>query len=255
MFSRATIIKLVEALNFQTHAEVEKFSLQFGLEDVISGAYIEEKEVSLEKHLIMNPEAIGPSDSNLCVEIIEYLLAGYRGYDDAVEHFSILANSLDRDGYALHDNGIKRKLPSVLPILKQEDELCSLLDEFGFAIAKGHYEQAVAAHAKGEWAAANAQLRSFVEDFFNRVQEKVSPGEYSTSHARREALAKKGFFNSDLNEWSNRGNGFVQGFWKRLPPEGSHPGLSGKDDSTFRLHMVIVVVHYFITRLKAKLWE
>ena len=46
MFSRNTIVKLVDALNFQTYSEVEKFALQFGLEDVIKGSYIKEKEAS-----------------------------------------------------------------------------------------------------------------------------------------------------------------------------------------------------------------
>ena len=44
MFSRTTIVKLVEFLAFQTHAEVEKFALEFGLENVITGSYINEKE-------------------------------------------------------------------------------------------------------------------------------------------------------------------------------------------------------------------
>jgi hypothetical protein len=159
--------------------------------------------------------------------------------------------SLDRDGFELTDTGLRRKLPAMLPVVAQEDQLTSLLRKFGFGIAVGHYEQAVAAHARGEWAAANAQLRSFVEDFFNRVQEIVCPGQFSSSNDRRIALAKAGFFIKEYNEYLFNGSGFVEGFWKRLHPEGSHPGLSEQADSTFRLHLVILVIHFFVTRLEA----
>lgn len=52
MFSRTTHMQIIEALQLQTHAEMEKFALEFGLEDVISGKYKKEKEVSIMKHLI-----------------------------------------------------------------------------------------------------------------------------------------------------------------------------------------------------------
>jgi len=127
-----------------------------------------------------------------------------------------------------------------------------LLDRFEYFVAKGHYEQAVSAHTRGDWAAANSQLRNFVEEVFDRFAEAVEPGSYSSSHNRREALGKANFFRPDLNEWSSDGKGFVQGFWKRLHPQGAHPGLSEKEDSTFRLHLVIVVMHYFVKRFE--LW-
>ena len=136
--------------------------------------------------------------------------------------------------------------------MKEENELINVLDRYGYSVAKGHYEQAVAAHTRGDWAASNSQLRSFVEEFFNRVAEIMVSGSYSSGHQCQQALAKIGFFQSDLNEWLDDGKGFVQGFWKRLHPQGSHPGLSEKEDSTFRMHIVIVVLHYFAKRLDAQ---
>lgn len=250
MFSRKTILELVKALNFKTHDEADRFSIEFGLENVISGTYLKEKETSIAKYLIANADALGPNGSAMAIEVIEYAIKNHRGYSLG-ESYPDLVNSLDRDGFEFTDTGLRRKLPAMLPVVEQEDQLTSLLRKFGFGTAVGHYEQAVAAHARGEWAAANAQLRSFVEDFFNRAQEIVCPGQFSSSNERRIALAKAGFFIKEYNEYLFNGSGFVEGFWKRLHPEGSHPGLSEQADSTFRLHLVILVVHFFVTRLEA----
>ena len=40
MFSRKTILEIVAALKFGTHDEVERFSLEFELDGVISGSYV-----------------------------------------------------------------------------------------------------------------------------------------------------------------------------------------------------------------------
>lgn len=250
IFSRKTILEIIKALNFRTYDEVDRFSLELGIDNVISGNYLKEKETSIAKHLIANPEVLGPNGSVLVIEIIEYIANNHRSSESLIERYPDLSNSLDRDGYELTDIGVRRKLPAELPLVEQEDQLITHLDKLGFGTAKGHYEQAIAAHARGEWAATNAQLRSFVEEFFNKAQSIVCPGQHATSIDRRIALAKAGFFIREYNEFLFNGTGFVEGFWKRLHPEGSHPGLSEQSDSTFRLHLVILVVHYFIERLE-----
>lgn len=108
-----------------------------------------------------------------------------------------------------------------------------------------------------DWAAANAQLRSFVEELFDRIAEHLSDGkseDLKTSHARRVWLAKSTppFFDPELNEWDLHGlGGFMQGFWRRLHPQGSHPGLSDEADCTLRLHLVIIVAEHFLQRFDA----
>ncbi len=250
MFSKKTILEIVKALNFQTHDEVERFSIEFDIEDAISGRYVKEKVTSIAKYLISNPEALGPNGSVLPIELLEYAIKNYSGFKPFSEKYPELAHSLDRDGFELTNEGVRRKLPEILPTVEQENQLISLLEKHGFDIAKGHYEQAVAAHARGEWAAANAQLRTFVEEFFNKTQSIICPGHYSSSNERKIALAKAGFFIAEYNEYLFNGTGFVEGFWKRLHSEGSHPGLSEQSDCTFRLHLVILVIHHFLMRLE-----
>lgn len=249
MFSRKTIIEMVNALNLKTHEEIERFALEFVLEDKVSGEYVKAKCTSISKYIILNSDSLGPNGANICIEIIEHIIAQYSDMEPFEVVYSELINLLDKDGYDLTSISIVKKLPSEIPVVEQENELIRILDELNFPVSKGHYEQAISCHARGEWAAANSQLRSFVEDFFNMAQTIVIPGEYSSSHAKKEALAHAGFFNNTYNEFCFNGQGFVEGFWKRLHPEGSHPGLSEQDDSTFRLHLVILVMNHYIRRL------
>ena len=247
MLSRKTILTLVDAFDFRTHDEVERFCVEFEIEQVIDNlSYIKKKETAISKHIIANEEAKGPSGSALVVEVIEYLLKNkYR----TGERFQQFEHYLKKDGYLLTENSIRASLPSQIPLVETEDRLVEILKTRGFDIALGHYEQALAAHGRGEWAAANAQLRSFVEEFFNKIHSLINAGNATQSQARKAELANIGFFSKEYNEFLHNGTGFVEGFWKRLHPEGSHPGLSEHDDSTFRLHLVLLVLHYFAERL------
>lgn len=249
MFSRTTVFELVAALNFRTYDEINRFCLKFGLEESNSGRYVKERSTSIIRYLIATPDALGPNGSALVIEIIEHLVQQCQGNEAPSEAYPGLAHSLDRDGYELTDSGIRRKLPAELPLVEQEDQLIYLLEKHNFDTARGHYEQAVEAHARGKWASANAQLRSFVEEFFNKACDVLCPIESGSSQEKKIALTKVGFFAVEYNEFLFNGTGFVEGFCKRLHPQGSHPGLSESSDSTFRLHLVILVVHYFISRL------
>jgi hypothetical protein len=256
-FSRQTILDLIHAHRFRTHAEVEKFALRFSLEGAIRSPWISGKEADIAHRLIENPDAKGPKGAPLVFEIIEQLITDRCGYSLPEECFPDLVNALTRDGFVISDGHLARSLPSEIPVASQQDELVAMLDRFGFETAKGHYLQAVAAHSRGDWAAANSQLRSFIEELFDRIAERLVPGgiaSLASSENRRQALAARnvGFFMPALNEWAADGKGFIQGFWRRLHPQGSHPGLSDEQDSSFRLHMVILVAHHYLRRLSER---
>ncbi|MBY8058927.1 hypothetical protein LZT09_20335 [Vibrio fluvialis] len=246
MFSRTTILELIKALNFRTHDEIERFAFELGMDGVVQGEYIKQKETSISKYLVKNAGTKGPSGSDLMIDVVEYLLknAPYSSYK-----YTALENALEKDGYELTETSVRKSLPSQIPLAENEDNLVKILKKRSFNIALGHYEQAIAAHGRGEWAAANAQLRSFVEEFFNRVHALINAGSATDTQQRKIELAKIGFFDANYNEFLHNGTGFVEGFWKRLHPQGSHPGLSEQADSTFRLHLVLLVIHYFAERL------
>lgn len=262
-FSRYTIIKAFDLLfsRIRTHAELDRFMLLFGLEDrFYSKPYLNAKIVGLMTYCIQNPLEIGPKGGNLIFELIEYIIIeAVNRYQYETDDFVELENSLKRDGYTIQDKKLRSALPESVQLPEKENELFSLLDKFNFTTEKGHLEQAISAHARGDWASANAQLRSFMEGLFDSIAEKLAPNQGAlpqTGHPRRNWLSNNPtppFFQADLNEWQGDGKGFVQGLFRRLHPQGSHPGLSDEDDSTFRLHLMLLTALHYLRRLSGRL--
>jgi hypothetical protein len=125
-----------------------------------------------------------------------------------------------------------------------------------FATPLGHLDQAIAAHARGDWAAANGQSRCFLESLLDEIA-------YVLVRIRHEARTKgkhverllqnlqPPFLCVNLFEWGNQGKNLVNGVFKRLNPQGAHPGLSDEEDSTFRLHLVLLLGRVFLRRFDA----
>ena len=252
-FSRSTIVELVDALRFSSHAEIELFLIRFEMEDADNHGTLDPRKLGIVKYLIETPDKNGPNGANLVFEIIEYLLEKHHSQDPN-ELFPRLVHSLKRNGYIIENNKLNTMLPEELEIARTEDELTTLLEQFGFAIAKGHFVQAVSAHSRGDWAAANSQLRSFIESLFNSIADTLSHDKTrlpQNSYGRWKFLTTLNppFWLTTLNEWESTGKGFVQGFWYRLHPSGSHPGLSDEDDSSFGLYLVIIVASHYLRRL------
>ena len=168
------------------------------------------------------------------------------------------ARGVARDGYVLvwDENGrnpsLRAALPQEIQLPETDDEVHELLKQFQFATPLGHLDQAIEAHTRGDWAAANGQLRTFLESLFDDIARNVKPQEAAqrpSSENRRALLADIGFLASDRNEWTTDGKNYINGLFKMLHTEGSHPGLSDEDHSTFRLHVVLVTARTFLRRL------
>jgi hypothetical protein len=256
-FSRNTVVELVDALAFSSHAQIETFLIRFEMEEADNRSTLDPRTIGIIKYLIDHPDKTGPFGANLVVEILEYLIETRCHYQEPEEVFPRLVRSLKRNGYLIENGNLQTMLPEDLQMSRIEDELTTLLDQFGFSTAKGHFTQAVSTYTRGEWAAANAQLRSFVESLFDSIAKLLVDDKTelpSTSHGRRELLTKLNppFLLVDLNEWESNGKGFVQGFWNRLHPQGSHPGLSDEEDGTFRLYLVIIIASHYLRRLNTR---
>ena len=264
LFSRNTIIEAIWLLEFFTHAELDRLLFKYRLERIVHQE-LGSKTAKLNaviKYLIDNPDEKGPSGANITFEIIEDELSSIPSnvYSPLVnKHRPRLLNSLKRDGYIVTYKGkLKTLLPESIKLVEKENELNSLLDKFRFKTTRGHMDQAISAHAMGNWASANAQLRSFMESLFDSIADKLVGNKTTlppSGHQRRELLAKLNppFLLPALNEWeiSDKG-GFLQGLLRRLHPQGSHPGLSDEEDSTFRLHLVILTASYYLRRFDSR---
>lgn len=164
-----------------------------------------------------------------------------------------LRRRLETDGFTVSGGKLRASLPLDVDLPAAQDELHRLLIKHKFSTALGHLDQALDAHARGKWASANSQIRPFFDSLFDEICERIDQGTKAlgSGQPRRTQLAAKGFFSRDLNEWSDSGQGFMNGLAKRLHPQGSHPGLSDPDDSTFRLHVVLLTARLFLRRFDA----
>jgi hypothetical protein len=157
---------------------------------------------------------------------------------------------LEMDGFVISGGKLRASLPDDVDLPATQDELHRLLTKHKMSMALGHLDQALHAHAKGKWASANGQIRTFFDALLDESCERIEPNAKAlgSGQPRRTQLAAKGFLSRELNEWGDNGLAFINGLVKRLHPQGSHPGLSDPDDSTFRLHVVLLTARFFLRR-------
>jgi hypothetical protein len=158
-----------------------------------------------------------------------------------------------RDGFTVVDRTLRSVVPVELGIAVAEDEVSRILFQPVFEVSRGHLTQALHAHGRGDWAAANGQTRVFYEALLDDLAKAIDPAMAAqSSEGRRQRSATDGILRTDLNEWGGEGKNFINGLMKRLHPEGAHPGLSSGKDSTFRLHVVLLTARLLLERWEAR---
>lgn len=256
-FTRPSVLHAANLLarRYSTHAKFDNLMLQFGVENSIRPGYLQAKANDLIRFADAHPDHETPDGREIAAAIVEEALAAGPGASEDEE----LNRALNRDGYVIAASGneglvLQAMMPPVADLATASDEIHVLLDKLGMQTAKGHLDQAIDNHGRGQWAAANAQLRTFLEDMFNEIARRLAPTKASgcSSENLRQLLAKTSppFLSSDLGEWSPDGKSFVNGLFKRMHGHGSHPGLSEEDDCTFRLHLVLVAARHYLRRAR-----
>lgn len=147
---------------------------------------------------------------------------------------------------------LRRGMPELVDLPAGDDQVHQVLQRYGFARSQGHLDQAIDAHTRGDWAAANAQIRTFMESLFLEIAGRVEPSDLVASQGLNnafQALAKREFLSEPRAEWNQDGKGMLNGLLKMLNSEGSHKGLSDEDHSTFRLHLALVTARTVLNRL------
>lgn len=267
-FSRRTVIAAIDLMGVDrrfTHAALTAFLIELG-----TGVYpyVRDEPVSFAKRLndlkqFVDANPAHPVDGEPVEDIIVRRAVVSLPRAERRNAWSppplptpeadAFRRALEQDGFVISEGALRRTMPVDVGLPAAESELARLLSKHGFAVAKGHLEQAFDNHAQGNWAAANSQVRSFLEGLLDEIAVQIDPVTASgTSENRRAALAKAGFLSPELNEWSNDGKNFINGLMKRLHPQGAHPGLSDEDDSTFRLHIVLLTARLLLARYDAR---
>lgn len=261
-FSRRTILAATDLMANWGHTNIDRFALEHALEETVRGSSMANKALALGRHLVSHPNTLNEDGVNMTDAIVSELVAGalqnsLDGYprefsfDVFRERYPALHRGLERDGFTVEDGQLRRALPRELDLPAADDEVHTLLDRYGFGVAKGHLDQGIAAHARGDWAAANGQFRPFIENLFDVIAEHLGAATVPAGNQRRIWLANRNppFLLATLNEWDGQGHGFIEAFFRRLHPAGAHPGLSDEDDSTFRLHLVLLVARNLLRRI------
>jgi hypothetical protein len=265
-FSRRTVIAAIQLMASFNHAELTLFLQKLGpglAARVGEGGYISQR---LNRLIALAVEELPPNYpieggdvlQDALVEHAVTLLPGYGyGSDDPAQNVSGLPpraaeflHELERDGFTVSGGMLRRTLPVDIELPTAQSEIDRLLEKHGFTVPRGQLIQAIDAHARGNWAGANGQLRPFLEGLLDEIAARLAPavGEPLRGQAGRSTLASIGFLRRDLNEWDDDGRGFINGLMKRLHPEGPHPGLSDDEDSTFRLHFVLLTARLMLRR-------
>ena len=264
-FSRPTLIAAVELLEGHSQARFNQMILRLGLEDEIgSGTALSvAKKCALLGRIVVQraDQVLDTLDGAMTLgeavvrEAVQLLCSEPRLPCEVA-----FGRGVARDGYVVEFDNCSRNpwlraaLPDEVQLPETDDEVHQLLKIFGFTTPLGHLNQAVEAHTRGDWAACNSQLRTFLESLFDDIARKVRPQEAAqrpSSENRRALLADPnvGFLAADRNEWTADGKNYINGLFKMLHTEGSHPGLSDEDHSTFRLHLVLITARTFMRRL------
>ena len=262
LFSRRSTIAAIDLFEGKYHADLTAFIMELG-----PAVYtqIRSEPISLKNRLSdlkrfvdLHPSAV--VDGEPLVNVIVERAATFLPHEPehswsraprltpAMETFMRV---LDMDGYAVTDGMLRRTLPTDIGLPETESELMRLMAKYALDTPKGHLQQAMDAHARGNWAGANGQIRTFFDALLDAIAERVDPSTamLATGQPRRAKLASHGFLSVPLNEWGDDGKGYINGLVRRLHPAGPHPGLSDEDDSTFRLHTVLLTTTLLLRRL------
>lgn len=262
-FTRPTIVAAAKMLDRLTQADFDTMVLRLALEDEIPdgpGLSVPKKSNIVARLTLQRPDqSVVTIDGTMTLAeavVREAVPLVRPQFPSPVE--DAFLRGLARDGYVIEIGEgrapprLRAALPDEIALPETDNEVRHLLVQNGFDIPAGHLDQAVEAHTRGDWAAANAQLRTFLESLFDAIAHAVDPGAAAasaTAENRRQLLGAAGFLAADRGEWSPDGKNFINGLFKMLHTHGSHPGLSDEDHCTFRLHVVLVTARTFLRRL------
>lgn len=263
-FTRPTIIAAIEFLGeILTQAKFSQLILRLGLDDQISMG----SDKSLTAKSALLAMIVTQRATQLVNTLNGQMTLAEATVREAVEVTVSPATKVEQerflrglalDGYVVSWDGdmlrplLRAALPEEMDLPAADDEVHQLLKKYGLAVPLGHLDQAIDAHARGDWAAANSQIRTFLEGLLGGIASQINPVAargLSSSESTRSWLAEQKFLSAGRNEWTGDGKNYLNGLFKMLHTDGSHPGLSDEDHSTFRLHLVLITGRALLRRL------
>ena len=166
-------------------------------------------------------------------------------FERASERYQRFQQALRADGFDLVEGRLSPFLSSSVEPAKEQGVVELRLRNLGFSTALLHHEQAVDNAARGNWEAANGQVRSFMESVCEAIAAQVYQGTETppTRGNARKYLADNGFLTPDESA-------LLQAFFQVLHGAGGHSGTSDEDDCHRRRLMAIALANYYLDRLE-----
>ena len=155
-----------------------------------------------------------------------------------------LKASLRADGLDLVEGRVAPFISPSVDIAKEQGLLESRLQQYQFGVAFNHLEHAVDTAARGQWEAANGEIRNFLEALCDSIASRTYQGADSppSQGEARKHLAKVGFLNFKESE-------LLKALFQVLHGQGGHAGTSSSDDCYRRLLMAVAMSNYYLDRL------
>lgn len=236
-FSRPTLVAASEMLERHTQAAFDQMVLRLTLDNELpvgAGISVAKKCGQLGRILVQRASfvidtIVGSMTLGEAV-VREAILLINPSFEGPAQ--TAFLRGLSRDSFTVEfdERGgnptLRAALPEEVDLPATDDEVHELLKLHQFATSKGHLDQAIEAHTRGDWAACNAQLRTFLESLFDELAGRIDPAraaQLPNPDNRRALLAEHGFLAADRNEWSGDGKSFINGLFKMLHTHGSHP--------------------------------
>ena len=200
-FTRPTLVAAVELLEHHSQARFNQVVLRLGLEDNIASS----TALSVAKKCDILGRIVVQHASEVLDTLNGTMTLGEAVAREAVQlvrpDFETPAQTaflrgLARDGYVVSAGEfgaaliLRSALPDEIQLAETDDEVHQLLKGFQFVTPLGHLKQAIEAHTRGDWAACNSQLRTFLESLFDDIARSAASQEASqlTSSENRRAL-------------------------------------------------------------------
>jgi len=202
------------------------------------------KQTRLQRLFASMRTAAGEEASAAALELVRLILRdGSRGGRTPTIWYPKVRAAVAADGWE-YDQGSERLVPTVpgVQVAEETSLLEEEMQERGWSVAAGHYRQALSAFGARNWASANAQLRSALEDLLRSSAELVSGNRPAEVQACLDALRAKGVLLD--GEF-----GFAKGLWTLCQSRGPHAGLSGEEEALFRLLAVTSYSRFLLARL------
>lgn len=276
MFSKQLIIKLVNSIPSSSHEVYNNKLIYWDLDTKVTIAAtdsIHKKNEKVLKYLLENPTAKNNYGeeilSKMMNEKIKVILSNVeRDIDEFDSEKKLFKSDTDfykylrLDGYDIdfENKTLIEDIANYSGITEKNDNIIEFLDKYDFTTAKGHYEQAKGSYLGSNYAALNGQLRSFVEAIFQDMATYIKICENNNStlskiniidaNSSMQIMTKclNPILDINLNEWDNDGKTYFPAFWKRLHPEGSHPGIPSFEETLYRFQLVVLNIEMLIGR-------